>query len=344
VRTRLEYVPALDGLRGVAILLVIGRHYFNTPLGGGTAGVDLFFVLSGYLITTLLLQEHRETGRISLAGFYLRRARRLLPALIVMLGAYLIGAVVQGRLGIAARAAAAGGFYTANIAQAYWPHLMGREPIGPLWSLALEEQFYFLWPFVLIVLLRAGVRRGVILAALASLIALVCVERFWLLLSHAPDQRIYASPESASDALLSGVLLAFVLQHPKLRGERRALIGVEIFAFAAGVGLVETFTGPLVDLSAALLITYAVQQGSWLSRALSWRPLVFVGLISYSLYLWHLLILSWVGENRLLALPIAFGVAYVSTRWVERPFRRRRVKKVVAAPQPALAAAMSAGR
>jgi peptidoglycan/LPS O-acetylase OafA/YrhL len=343
-RTRLEYVPALDGLRGVAILLVIGRHYFGTPLGGGTVGVELFFVLSGYLITSLLFQEHTDTGRISLTDFYRRRARRLLPALAVMLGAYLVGAAIQGRLAIAARAAAAGAFYTANVAQAYWPHLIGGEPIGPLWSLALEEQFYLLWPLALILLFRFGVSRRVIIVGLGSLIALICAERIWLLVEHASNQRIYASPESASDALLTGVLLAFILREPKIRDQRRVLIGIEIFAFTAFLGLVETFTGPLVDLSAALLITFAVQKGSWFSRALSWRPLVWVGLISYSLYLWHMLILSWLGENHLVALPVAFAVAYASTRWVERPFRRRRSVRVAAtAGQPALATVASAG-
>jgi peptidoglycan/LPS O-acetylase OafA/YrhL len=339
---RLEYVAALDGLRGVAILLVIGCHYFGIPRGGGTVGVGLFFVLSGYLISSLLLQEQRESGGIRLADFYRRRARRLLPALVVMVAAYLIGAAIEGRLAIAARAAGAGVFYTANIAQAYWPHLIGREPIAPLWSLALEEQFYLLWPFVLVVLLRFGMRRRAVLIGLAILITLVCAERVWLLLEHASNQRIYASPESASDQLLTGVLLAFILQRSKMRNQRGALIGLELFAFVACVGLVETFSGPVIDLSAALLVTFALQKGSWLSRALSWRPLVWIGLISYSLYLWHMLIFYWLGANRLIALPVVFGVAYASTRWVERPFRRRRSARITAAGQPALANAVSA--
>lgn len=342
-RSKLGYVPALDGLRGIAILLVIGRHYFGMPLGGGTVGVELFFVLSGYLITSLLLQEHKDTGRISLADFYRRRARRLTPALVLMLGAYLVGAAIQGRLHTALRASAAGAFYTANVAQAYWPHLIGREPIGLLWSLAMEEQFYLLWPFILIVLLRYGVRQRVILGGLWATIGLVCVERVWLLFHHASNQRIYASPESASDALLAGVLVAFLLREPKVRDQRRALIGIEIFAFAAFLGLIETVTGPLVDLSAALLVMFAVQKDSWLSRALAWRPLVSIGLISYSLYLWHMLILSWVGaDQRLIALVLSFAVACASTRWIERPFRRRRLAPLTTSAPPALATPASA--
>ena len=168
MQRRLGHVPALDGLRGLAILLVIGGHYFLMPRGGGGTGVGLFFVLSGFLITTLLLEEHAATGRIRLGAFYVRRARRLLPGLALLLASYLVGAIVEGRARVALRAIAAGGFYTANIAQAYWPHLMGREPIGPLWSLAEEEQFYLVWPALLILLLAWKLRERY-LAALCGL-------------------------------------------------------------------------------------------------------------------------------------------------------------------------------
>lgn len=211
VTTRLGYVPALDGLRGVAILLVIGNHYFLIPPGGGSTGVGLFFVLSGFLITTLLLEEHAQTGRIRLRAFYLRRARRLVPALAAMLAGYLVGAVIQGRVHVAVRAAAAAAFYTANISQAYWPHLIGREPIGPLWSLAEEEQFYLLWSALLVLLLALAVRRRSVTLGLGVAISAICAERFWLFAGHANNQRMYTSPESAADGILAGVLLAFVL-------------------------------------------------------------------------------------------------------------------------------------
>jgi peptidoglycan/LPS O-acetylase OafA/YrhL len=322
---KLGYVPALDGLRGIAILLVIGRHYFLWPLGGGGAGVNLFFVLSGYLITTLLFEEHAATGRISLTGFYQRRARRLVPALAVMLLAYLVGASITGGFVGAARAVAAGGFYTANIAQAYWPNLIGRRPIGPLWSLSLEEQFYLLWPLALLVLLRFGVRRRRVIVGLGVLIAAIWAERVWLTLGHANPQRILASPESSADALLCGVLVAYALQKERKRDEQLALVALLLLAFVAWAGRNEAMNGPLIDLAGAGLVMFAVQRQSWLSRALAWKPLVQLGVISYSLYLWHMLVFSWLEPaGRFAALAAALAVAWLSYRYVETPFRRRR--------------------
>src|SRR5258707_14914511 len=149
---RLGYVPALDGLRGVAILLVLGRHAFTTPVGGGY-GVDLFFVLSGFLITALLLEERDKTGQVSLNGFYRRRARRLFPALAVMLTAFIAIEIVKDRAAEGFRTTLWGAFYTTNIAQAWFPHLIGRPPVSVLWSLAQEEQFYLLVPLALLLLL-----------------------------------------------------------------------------------------------------------------------------------------------------------------------------------------------
>jgi peptidoglycan/LPS O-acetylase OafA/YrhL len=127
---RLGYVSALDGIRGLSILLVVGFHYVDFPNGGGDTGVDLFFVLSGFLITTLLLDEHAQTGGVRLRAFYLRRARRLLPALAVLLAAYLAGAVIQGGTDAALRAAAVGGLYTANLAQAIGRTSSATSPSG----------------------------------------------------------------------------------------------------------------------------------------------------------------------------------------------------------------------
>src|SRR6266576_950744 len=109
---RLGHVPALDGVRGLAIALVVCTHYFHHPAGGAGAGVGLFFVLSGYLITTLLVEEYAGAGRIRLRAFYVRRARRLFPALALLLAVYLVVATLQGRSHAALRAVSAGGFYT----------------------------------------------------------------------------------------------------------------------------------------------------------------------------------------------------------------------------------------
>jgi peptidoglycan/LPS O-acetylase OafA/YrhL len=327
-RQRLGYVPALDGLRGIAILLVIGRHYWHIPHGGGGAGVNLFFVLSGFLITTLLLEERAATGRISLSGFYHRRARRLLPALAVLLVGYLAGAAAKGGFHEAGRAALAGAFYTANIAQAYWPHLIGGQPIGVLWSLSLEEQFYLVWPILLIAALRLGMGRRTIMALVAMLIVAGWGWRVWLTVQGASEARILASPDSHADALLAGVLLAFVLFVPRKRDEGLAVIALFLFGTVAVLGPIEALNGPWVDIGAFGVIFFAIQDGSWLGRALSWRPLVEIGLISYSLYLWHGVVLSWFGgSNRPIALAVAVAVAWLSYRFVERPFRRARSAK-----------------
>ena len=332
---RLGYVPALDGIRGTAILLVVSTHYFHFPAGGAGAGVGLFFVLSGYLITTLLLQEHAETGRVRLRAFYMRRARRLFPALAVLLVVYLAVAALQGRPHAALRAIAAGGFYTANITQAYWPHLINGEPIGPLWSLAEEEQFYLLWPVLLIVALAFGLRRWLIPLLSVAIIA-IWFERFWLYYyAHVPWERLYTSPEAAADRILTGVLLALLLHrgfriHPLL-----AAVGLYLFLFLVFIGVLGTIGGPIIDIAGFAIVGLAVQSDG-AARVLSWRPLVWLGLISYSLYLWHVVVLSWFGfqpggrysyHDRSVALMVSVGIAWLSYKFVETRFRRRRAPR-----------------
>jgi peptidoglycan/LPS O-acetylase OafA/YrhL len=155
----LGYRPALDGVRGIAIALVVGFHAFGWP-GAGTLGVDLFFVLSGFLITAILIEEHGRTGTISIRGFYRRRARRLLPALFAMLTPYLLlaGVAVLVGQGSTVFLALAGALtYTSNIIVAVDPSAVPAGLIH-LWSLAAEEQFYLIWPLLLLSLLRFGIR------------------------------------------------------------------------------------------------------------------------------------------------------------------------------------------
>jgi len=325
---RLGYVPALDGVRGVAILLVIGRHYWLTPHGGGGAGVNLFFVLSGFLITTLLIEEHVAHGRVSLRGFYQRRARRLLPALAVTLAGYLVVSSLAGDGAEAGRAVLAGGFYTANIVEAFWPHLMAGQPIGPLWSLSLEEQFYLLWPVALIGVYRLRPGMRTVIVGLAGMIAADWGWRIWLAVHGAGETRLMTSPDTHADALLTGVLLAFILRERRRFDEGLAVVALFVFGTVAFFGPVEAINGPWVDLGAAGIIVFAVQDGSWLSRTLSWSPLVWFGGISYSLYLWHMLALDWFGgEGRWSALIAAVGIAWLSTSFVERPFRNTKAAR-----------------
>jgi peptidoglycan/LPS O-acetylase OafA/YrhL len=329
---RLGYVPALDGIRGIAILLVVGEHAFNVPQSG-FLGVDLFFVLSGFLITTLLLDERTETGKVSLRSFYERRARRLLPALLMMLAVYAAVEFVQGRhptLQILA-----GLFYFTDLASV----LHFGWAVGPtthLWSLAQEEQFYLLWPLLLIFLLRW--KRNVAPWLIAALFVGVIVER--ILLGHfgASDGRALYSPDTRSDGLLVGCLLALWRHH--WNGERlnkicRAVaLGLAPFVALFVLGnwntqILELGALPLVALYfGALVITAASPSGT----PLGWSPLRRLGVISYALYIWHVPLLFAFGLHlnandhpwrRLAVVTLAIAVAAVSTRYVEQPVRRR---------------------
>jgi peptidoglycan/LPS O-acetylase OafA/YrhL len=167
---RLGYRPELDGIRAVAISLVVLDHFFGLD-GGGSAGVRLFFVLSGFLITTLLLEEHAATGSIKLGAFYRRRARRLLPALAALLLVYV--GFQAGHLGIsrAAERVALAGSYVSNFAVAFRVHdVISGTALGPLWSLAQEEQFYAFWPLLLIAVIRSRRFLTYLLAAFVALL------------------------------------------------------------------------------------------------------------------------------------------------------------------------------
>jgi peptidoglycan/LPS O-acetylase OafA/YrhL len=315
---RLGHLPALDGLRGVAIALVVAYHYWKWPRAGWL-GVDLFFVLSGFLITTLLLEEHAETGRIRLRAFYARRARRLFPALAVLLAAFVLLNAVRGTdaLGLVAR----WGLYTANIYEAFWPshasHLVG---LNHLWSLAQEEQFYLVWPAALLGAVRFHNPARVLLVLAAALI----VYRAVLVLGGATGPRIYFSPDTHSEGLVLGSALAFARRSEPLVVTRRlvactALLCVPLVAFeASSTPSTQLFLLPIFEVASVVFVAAAVAGTIRLPRLLVW-----LGGISYSLYLWHAFLLwAFHGHNRLPALALSVAAAYASTRWIERPFRR----------------------
>jgi peptidoglycan/LPS O-acetylase OafA/YrhL len=318
---RLGHVPALDGLRGVAIAIVVSYHYWNWPRGGWL-GVDLFFVLSGFLITTLLLEERADQGRIRLRAFYLRRGRRLIPALAVLLVTYLVIDAIRGRdaLGLVAH----WGFYTANIYEAFWPGVaLNNVGLNHLWSLAQEEQFYLVWPAALLAVakLRQPAR---VLIALALALA---VYRAGLVLDGATGIRIYFGPDTHADGLVIGSALAFARQSGKqftpssTDAAVTAALCVPLVALSASIPSTQMLVLPLFELAAVVFVAAAV------AGTLRFpKPLIWLGGISYSLYLWHYALLHWAfhGNHRLVALAASFGVAYASTRWVERPLRRRR--------------------
>ena len=338
---RLGHVPALDGLRGIAIAAVCANHFFGLP--GGYFGVDLFFVLSGFLITTLLLEERDERGSISLRNFYVRRARRLFPALAALLVVALICVLVLrgSRVPVTAHSFLFGGFYLANVARAFQhPDPLSGTPFALLWSLAQEEQFYVVWPVLLIGLLRF--RRGTVAKILLTLFFALFVYQLGLVAHGATWSRLYYGPDTHLGGLVIGCFAAVVRREG---GRLPAGVGwgAAVFVLGAMIGVAGTlqsdvFGSPLVELCCGALVVAALEPGL-LGRLLSLRWLTAVGRVSYSLYLWQGLAL-WLthGNHELFALALSVILATASYRLVENRFRRRRTsapQHPVAVPQPA---------
>jgi peptidoglycan/LPS O-acetylase OafA/YrhL len=344
---RLGYRPALDGVRGIAILLVIAWHAYDRP-SGGFLGVDLFFVLSGFLITSLLLQEWDLRGGISLPHFYFRRALRLLPALVVVVASYVLLSVASyvhgtpkasdgSELRNALEGAFFGVLYISNIVQATGHLVPGG--IGHLWSLATEEQFYLLWPLALYGALRCGARSRGLALGLAVVIALLFIHRLELVLGGAPQGRLYFGPDNTFDVILIGCLAGIWFSY----GLPRALAHKSVLRAGGWLGLLVVSSlvafstlwqrplyGGLLSLyavaAALVLLSVVLESDSWIARSLSFRPLVFVGQISYGLYLWHAMIFFGPQPHlpRSLEIALAFVFAIASYYGVERFFLRRK--------------------
>jgi len=345
---KLGYQPALDGLRGISIAIVVVSHTSGGWPHAGL-GVDIFFVLSGFLITTLLLEEWEATGSISRRAFYRRRALRLLPALLAGLLAFVAITIVAGAFGVATSTvpralvgALVSASYFANFVQPALP-----EALRHLWSLALEEQFYLFWPIALAACLIRGLTPRRIALILAGAVALIAAHRLALTLSTSGPAtvRLYYFPDVRFDSVLVGAFAACALRGwPQARSER--LLRLWPLAVLVGVALV-TLTNPnmlavpgglvlVFTISAALVILRVVTAPtSRLTRALSFRPLVYLGGISYGLYVWHLILMhSTTVVPPLPGALLSVAVAAVSYQLIELPFLR---KKARSAPAPATA-------
>jgi peptidoglycan/LPS O-acetylase OafA/YrhL len=332
---RLGYRPALDGIRGIAIALVLLHHITRTP-ASTFLGVQGFFVLSGFLITTLLLEEHVTNGRISLGRFYQRRALRLLPALVAALLGYLFLAALFGTppLHTALRGVAFGLAYCTNVLEALSPTLVPVS-IGHLWSLATEEQFYLLWPPLLILALRRRVRPRTLVGLLLAFAAAAAIDRATLSLLGFGWRRVYYAPDTTFDAILIGCAVGVCYRFrlgPSVATirtmSRAALVVVPLLLFFSTrltylVGAVPFELG-----FAAIVLAAAHGADSELDKALAWKPLAQLGRISYGVYLWDWIILSITPATGLAAAVISIGVAAASYRWIESPFLRlkRRTK------------------
>jgi peptidoglycan/LPS O-acetylase OafA/YrhL len=347
---RLGYRPALDGVRAGAILAVMGYHAASQLLKGGFLGVDIFFVLSGFLITTLLLQEWSGTRHIALRDFYSRRARRLLPALFVTIAA--VGVIYAAdpalNRGLHYWAAAfVVVFYSANWIEAF-AHDPGRvlSLLDHTWSLAIEEQFYILWPPLLLLCLgRRWPRHRLLLLALALSCGSALTRA--LLWEARSSSHIYFRSDARADGLLLGCTLAIAWSIERGRALLRrwvhppilALVAVSIlllFALYVGPNDRFVFLGglSLVALCSAVVIAHVVaNEHSLLTHALRQRPVVWIGARSYGMYLFHIPIfvalaraMSNTSARFVVPVEVALTMlaAAASYRWIESPFLRRK--------------------
>jgi peptidoglycan/LPS O-acetylase OafA/YrhL len=345
VKFRLGHRPALDGIRAIAILAVMAAHYRRSqlafPTRGGFLGVDVFFVLSGFLITSLLCEEWIKTGAIRLRLFYARRALRLLPAFFTMVAVYLVWAATLGPRQYLHKElveALTAVLYSENLFRAFMTHHASPPPANglvPAWTLSAEEQFYVLWPFILILLVRfRGLRAASVFAAL--LFSAQAIFRGFNY-HHHWHQFAFTRP----DSLLVGCLLALLLAQgvswrPPIWLGWAAVAGV-VLGLTCAVYTAEyllAYGFPLFALACGLSLWTVVTRADWaVTRLLELRPLVGIGRISYGLYLWQLPVFcaieKYVAHIRLLA-PLAvfftFVVALISYRFVEMPFLRLKGK------------------
>ena len=333
--------PDIEGLRAVAVLLVVVSHVFGAP-AGGYVGVDVFFVVSGFLITGLLLREHAGTGRIRLRDFYARRARRLLPAAVLVLAvtnlaAYLL--LAGDRAGQALRDSLWSLGFLANVRFAavgtdYFDATLPASPVQHYWSLAVEEQFYLVWPCLLLVALALSRRRG----PLAVLLVLTTGSLAWSVLSTASDATAaYFSTAARGWELGVGALVAVAAHRGWLPHRPRfglafgwlGLYGIGLAAFTLDDRTPFPGSAALLPVLATALVLVGGEAGAADRNPVLVNPVSrYLGRVSYSLYLWHwpVLVLSVAvlpdALHVVVPLGLTFALAALSSRFVEEPVRR----------------------
>ena len=338
------YRPEIDGLRAIAVLPVILFHGGFEIFAGGFVGVDIFFVISGFLITSIILSD-LEHQRFSVKRFYERRARRILPALLFVVLACLPFAyawMLPSELEQFGQSLLAVATFSANLffwsTQAYFGPAAELQPMLHTWSLAVEEQYYLFIPLALLWFWSLGKRRLFGLILLAAILSLLIAEWGW---RHEPKANFYLLPTRAWE-LLVGSLIAFAPRPTALAGFGARTL--QQWGPVAGLGLVvyslfwfdESTPIPsvyaLAPVGGTALIIATTTPGHPVSRLLTARPLVAIGLISYSAYLWHQPLFAF-ARIRMLEEPglilatvlslLSLVLAYLSWRFVEAPFRRR---------------------
>jgi peptidoglycan/LPS O-acetylase OafA/YrhL len=355
------YFAGLDGLRAVAVVAVVLYHLFPALIPGGFIGVDIFFVISGFLITSLLINEKARTGKIDLKGFWTRRARRLLPALFTTIGVACSVALFIGGdalVGLGRQVLGAATFsnnWVEVFAGTNYFNTNSLHLFTNFWSLAVEEQFYALWPFTLVAILGVGValRRYRIGLWLSLALSLCSAGLMFALFSEAAPTRVYYGTDTHAFGLMLGAALAFLgnvryekaLQRgdkwPSARFKRRRLLQTfGLLSFGGIIALVAylpelspvTYRGGLLLASAltGIVILAAVNNKGLLRRFLEQKWIKWIGVRSYGIYLWHwpLIVLCHYGlpPQTMWAMPIivsfvSITAAALSYRFLEQPVR-----------------------
>jgi peptidoglycan/LPS O-acetylase OafA/YrhL len=345
-----KHRPEIQGLRAIAVLAVLVFHVWPGALPGGYVGVDVFFVISGYLITALLLREQTATGSIDLVRFYGRRARRLLPAAsVVMLAVVLgIGLFPRMRWGDIAEDVIASALYVENwlLASRAVDYLAAEETASPLqhfWSLSLEEQFYLAWPAMLLgaawIARRVGLRADALVRGTMVLVFAASLAYSIHVTEANPGYAYFATTTRAWELALGGLLAAYTAWRgqPETRRAFAAWLGLLLIAIAMLTFGVDTaFPGYAAlwpTVGAALVLMSGASTHRWSAyRWLRARPMQWVGDVSYSLYLWHWPVImvyrAQVGDAPIGLLPglglvgVSLVLAHFSKAWVEDRFRR----------------------
>lgn len=335
---KMHYRREIDGLRAVAVLPVIFFHAGFSVFSGGFVGVDVFFVISGYLITSILIAE-LEQGNFCIARFYVRRARRILPALFVVMFACLPFAYVwmlPSQLKDFAQSSVAVVFFASNVLfwreDGYFGAAAELKPLLHTWSLAVEEQYYLLFPLFLVLLWRFGRQRVFWIVVAVAVLSLLLAEWGW---RNKPSANFYLAPPRAWE-LLAGSVCAFLTVGKAQRSSNVlsaagfALIVFAVFYYSESTPFPSVYT--LVPVVGTALIILFAAEGTWVAQLLSLRGFVGIGLISYSAYLWHQPLFAF-ARLRTLTEPshtmmsvlaaAALLLAWATWYWVERAFRRR---------------------
>jgi len=344
------HLPGLDGLRALAVIGVLAFH--DNRLQGGFLGVDLFFALSGFLITTLLIDELQRTNTVDLIGFWGRRLRRLLPAVMVLLVVVVVFFRLFADTGqwiIARKDVVWSQFYLANWHQVYsgsgyWDAFASPSAFEHLWSLAIEEQFYLVWPIFVIVAWRIGRARG--LAVLAGIGIVASFITMLAIYNGGDPTRVYMGTDTRSFSLLCGAFVSL----PAIR--KFITTGIQKFrtiasGFTSVLILVIGFMWITVDgqsqwlfrgglfahsIASALLAVLIASSSSKFSVVFSWRPLADIGRLSYALYLWHWPVFIFCTSERLnvdglaltaIRLTITFALSTASYFLIEQPIRHK---------------------